>query len=52
MKKLKNMRALTREELIKIQGGTPQNAGDCSNFIDLSPAMAMPEPGRYCLSDA
>ncbi|WP_299213393.1 hypothetical protein [uncultured Aquimarina sp.] len=45
MKNLKNIRPLNREDLIKINGGTLQNAGDCSNFI------SMPEPGRYCKSD-
>ncbi|WP_405208649.1 bacteriocin-like protein [Aquimarina sp. LLG6339-5] len=51
MKSLKNFKKLSRTELIKINGGSNNVAGECNNFIDTSITIAMPEPGRYCLSD-
>jgi len=47
MKKLRDFKTLTRDQLVKINGGTPNNPGECGNHIGLS--LTMPEPGRYCL---
>ncbi|WP_159092212.1 hypothetical protein [Aquimarina sp. Aq107] len=51
MKSLKKFKKLSRTELTKINGGSNNTTGECNDFIDISTTMAMPEPGRYCLSD-
>ncbi|SEM08534.1 hypothetical protein SAMN04487910_4105 [Aquimarina amphilecti] len=50
MESLKKFKKLSRTELTKINGGSDHTAGECIDFIDTSTTIAMPEPGRYCLS--